>query len=76
MEVRRTPAATHKLVSVTVIAPTAMRADALATALMVMGPVDGYEFAKREGIAALFIVKAGDIFTDRTSPAFKGTLLN
>ncbi len=61
---------THKLASVTVIAASAMRADALATALMVLGPDDGYSLAEREGIAAFFIVSADKGFIDKASPAF------
>jgi len=60
----------HKLASVTVIAASAMRADALATALMVLGPQDGYALAEHEGIAAFFIVKVGKGFTNKASPAF------
>ncbi|VAW82164.1 FAD:protein FMN transferase [hydrothermal vent metagenome] len=61
---------THKLASVTVIATSAMRADALATALMVLGPQDGYALAQREGLAAFFIVKTDKGFTDKASSAF------
>ena len=41
--------------SVTVLGATTMQADALATALMVMGTDRGLGFATRRGIAALFI---------------------
>jgi len=61
---------THRLASVTVVTASAMRADALATALMVLGPEDGYALAEREGIAAFFIVKADKGFTDKASSAF------
>jgi thiamine biosynthesis lipoprotein len=45
----------HDLRSVTVIAPSAARADALATGLLVLGPVDGPELADTERVAALFV---------------------
>ena len=47
----------HELTSVSVIADTAMRADALATALNVMGPEDGLAFALRHDLEALFIIR-------------------
>jgi thiamine biosynthesis lipoprotein len=58
------------LASVTVVAPTAMRADALATGLMVLGPDAGYALAAREQIAALFILRDGGDFAERATPAF------
>jgi thiamine biosynthesis lipoprotein len=42
--------------SVTVVADTGLRADALSTALFVLGPEPGLDFANRRGIAALFVV--------------------
>lgn len=45
------------LASVTVVADDAMRADALATALIVMGPDKGRARAERDGLAALFILR-------------------
>ena len=50
----QTPADTA-LASVTVLAATAMRADALATALCAAGPVAGAEQARSLNISALFI---------------------
>jgi len=43
--------------SVTVLAPTCMAADALSTALTVMGPQAGMAFAEARGIAARFLVR-------------------
>ncbi|MDE0422165.1 MAG: FAD:protein FMN transferase [Gammaproteobacteria bacterium] len=48
----------HRLASATVVADTAMMADAYATALLVMGDVDGPAFADANGLAAIFIVRA------------------
>jgi thiamine biosynthesis lipoprotein len=50
----------HGLASVSVIHPTCMTADALATALEVLGPVDGFELAEAEGVAALFLMRTED----------------
>lgn len=47
----------HDLASVSVISANAMRADALATALNVMGPSSGLEFARRHQIEAFFIIR-------------------
>lgn len=47
------------LASVSVIAPTAMLADAWATALYAAGPVSGPELAKREQLSALFLQRHG-----------------
>lgn len=61
----------HDLASVTVIAPTTMDADAWSTALMVLGPEEGIALAKRNRLAAFFIVKTGKGFVDRHTPAFE-----
>lgn len=46
----------HRLASVTVVAPTALAADGYATALLVLGPDAGRQFAERAGLAALFVM--------------------
>lgn len=61
----------HSLASVTVIRPTCMEADALATALMVLGPEEGFAFASEHDIAALFLVRENDAFTRKPTPAFE-----
>lgn len=43
--------------SVTVLAPTCVQADAMATALMVMGPKTGLDYARQNGISALFVIR-------------------
>ena len=60
----------HALASVTVIAPSTMEADALSTALMVLGPGEAQRLARREGIAAYFIVNDGHRLKGTGSPEF------
>ena len=60
----------HGLASVTVLAPTAMQADGLSTALIVLGPDEGAKLAEREGIAAFFITKRGRGFVETATAAF------
>jgi thiamine biosynthesis lipoprotein len=63
---------THAIASVCVVHPSAARADAYATALMVLGPEEGLAMATRLGLAALLIERTADgqQFTERTTPAF------
>ncbi len=58
--------------SVSVLHTSASLADAWATALCVLGPVDGYELARREGIAALFITLVEGRLEFRVTPAMEG----
>lgn len=60
----------HKLVSVTVIHPKCTEADAYATALMVMGPKKGLEYAQKKGLLAYFLVKTDNGFDEISSKAF------
>ncbi|MCA9538217.1 MAG: FAD:protein FMN transferase [Myxococcales bacterium] len=61
----------HRLASVSVIAPTCMTADGLATALNVLGPDEGLALAEQQGLAALFIVRETDgRFTERATAPF------
>lgn len=48
---------THRLTSVTVVAPDCASADATATALMVLGPDRGYALAEQLGLGAYFITR-------------------
>ena len=49
-----------------------MRADALASGLLVMGPEDGYELAVREDLAALFLIRTDDgAIEERPTPSFE-----
>ncbi len=65
----------HGLASVSVIAASAMRADALATAIMVMGPEEGYRLAEREALAVQLIIRSGDGFRVLATPQFESYLL-
>jgi len=60
----------HGLASVTVLRPTTLEADGLATALSVLGPSEGYELAERMGWAALFIERTADGLQHRETRAF------
>lgn len=60
----------HKLASVTVLDPSCARADALATALMVMGEERGRQFVENHRIAAFFLIHAQEAIVDYKSPAF------
>jgi thiamine biosynthesis lipoprotein len=60
----------HDLASVTVLHESCMHADALATALTVLGPEEGFRFALGEDLAALFVRRADDGFEERMTPRF------
>ena len=62
---------THAVVSVTVVCPSAMTADAFATALLVLGEEDGFKVATDHRIAALFLLRNGDHFSELTTPEFE-----
>jgi FAD:protein FMN transferase len=51
---------------VSVIAPTAMQADAWATSLMVLGPVQGFTLANKHKIAATFVLSVQGTFLVET----------
>jgi thiamine biosynthesis lipoprotein len=61
----------HNLVSVTVIHPSSMTADGLATALNVMGTEKAKEIALRNNIAVFMVLKENGIFVEYFSPAFE-----
>ena len=61
----------HTLASATVLDALAVRADALSTALMVMGPDEAMRFAMEHSMPALFLIRRPDgSFEERVSPAF------
>ncbi|SNY92609.1 thiamine biosynthesis lipoprotein [Cohaesibacter sp. ES.047] len=62
--------ARHNLASVTVLAPSGMRADGLATALLVLGEKAGRALANKLSIPAYFITREADGFATSSSDAF------
>ncbi len=60
----------HALASVSVIADDCMTADAYATAVMVLGPEAGYDWLVERDVPALLIVRDGDGFIEKPTPAF------
>ena len=64
----------HAMASVTVLHPECMEADALATALTVLGPEQGWEYASRHKLAALLIWHDGDGYQRRMTPRFRAAL--
>lgn len=66
---------THKLVSVTVIAPTALEADGWDTGLMVLGPEKAQQVVREQGLAVYMIVKVGEGFKTWMSPQFRTFLV-
>jgi len=65
----------HALAAVSVVARSAMTADALATALMVLGPDRGLRLARRRRLAALFMVRRGEGFAEARTPEFDRALV-
>ncbi|RKY96744.1 MAG: FAD:protein FMN transferase, partial [Ignavibacteriae bacterium] len=61
---------THKLASVTVIHTSCALADAYATAINVMGPAAGYDFALEENLIIYMIVREETGFTEKTTSQF------
>lgn len=60
----------HNLVSVTVVHPSSMTADGLATAFNVMGWEQAIEIAERENLAVFLIRRTEDSFEEYASPEF------
>jgi len=64
----------HPLASVSVLDSSCMRADALATALLVLGPEEGYALAEKEDLPALLVIKSDDGFVEKATPEFEKLL--
>ncbi|MCV2883614.1 FAD:protein FMN transferase [Aestuariibacter sp. AA17] len=61
---------THNLVAVTVIHPSSMTADGVATALNVMGKDKAIHIAEKYNLAVLLITRENGEFKEYTSPRF------
>jgi len=66
--------ARHGVASVTVLHDSCMLADALATAITVLGPAEGMAFAAARALAAYMIVRDGDGWRELLSPALAAML--
>jgi len=64
----------HNLASVTVLADDCAAADAYATAIDVLGPEKGLQMADKLGLAVYILLREGDGFIARSSPAFDAYL--
>ena len=63
-----------QLASVTVLHHSCMHADALATALTVLGPDAGFDYAQARGLAARFVVRSLRQIDERMTTAFAAML--
>ncbi len=61
----------HRLAAVTVVDPSALRADGLSTILMVLGDERGLAFAERQDIAAFLVIREGQAFITKSTAAFE-----
>jgi thiamine biosynthesis lipoprotein len=64
----------NDVASVTVLASSCMAADALSTALTVMGVEAGLPFAEQRGLAARYLVRDGDGLREVDTPAWRALL--
>lgn len=67
---------THNLASVTVLAKTTARADALATALEVLGPKKGMQLAEQQHLPVYMIVRTAKGFKSSYSTTFAPYIKN
>jgi thiamine biosynthesis lipoprotein len=58
-------------IAVSVVHASCMQADGLATTLSVLGPDQGFQWARERGIAARFVYREGDAWAERRTPAFE-----
>jgi thiamine biosynthesis lipoprotein len=60
----------HRIASVSTLARDALDADAIGTVVMVLGPDAGMAWAEQRGLAVRIVVRHGDGFVERMTPAF------
>lgn len=65
----------HPPMAVSVVAGTAMEADAWATALLVLGPERGHSLARERSLAALLVTASGSAFDVRVTDALRAHIL-
>ena len=64
----------HNLASVSVLAEDCLTADAVATAIEVLGPDRGLQFAEQHGIPALLVIRQADGFQSRITDSFQAVM--
>ncbi len=64
----------HELASVSVVASSTMSADALSTALIVMGPAEAMDLAEKQSLAVHMILKSGSSLKEAYSSSFESLL--
>ncbi len=67
--------ASGDLTSVSVIHPSTMHADALATALLVMGREKGLQFSQRHGLAVLFVIRGRNGLHEEMTTPFRSAII-
>jgi FAD:protein FMN transferase len=65
----------HPPMAVSVVADTAMEADGWATALLVLGPEQGYSLAQARGLSALLVTASGTSIDVRVTDALRAHLV-
>lgn len=61
----------HRLASVTVLDPSTLMADGMSTVLLILGPEQGWAFALKYNVAAVFVTRADTGFVSHATPAFE-----
>ena len=66
---------THNLTSTVVITKNCAEADAWATALLVLGPVQAYDIARQHDLAVMFFERTDSGITSQQTPNFEKTVV-